>query len=345
MITLSLLTALAQPRWTGRTPIGEPEPGETDVQVQSLLIELQILSFDEVQVRSDYLLLNPTDTRQVVHLSVPVTSGGPEGERASPAAASVRFLDAGGTFVPCLVRERAPARELPVRSTRGVHRVDHHCTADVVVPPGPSSLRMSYEGALLFDEPDGVLPASDRTLVHDLQGAAGWSGAIGQLDVIASTGPFGGIAGPIRPANPGASGDLVHWSAATPDPVALGPVVVPLGGEARVRADRVAKGQAGVGAVHRVLADGDLSTTRCGPSRVRFEVAPSCGPVLWTTPEVPLQVVDCTSGEDRVGSTRGLPGGRQTGLLPASTCYELRPEGGACLAEVAVRPCPSTPGR
>lgn len=342
MITLFALQALAAPDWTARTPIGEARPEQTDVRVQTATVELQVLDRDQVQVRVVYLLDNPGE-KAIVRLAVPITSGGEQGDRASTAAASVRFLDATEAFVPCLVRPSPTTTTLPVVSARGANRVDQQCTADVVVPAGISSLRASYEGELLFDEADARVPTADRSLVYLLDGLSGWD-RVEQLDVAIALGPFAETVGDV-PAPMVAEPGLITASWSKPKPAELGPLVVPLGGAEALRSERVlSKTRDPAATVHRMLSDGDAATTRCGPTRVRWDEASTCGATLWTLPAVDLDVVACESREDRVRG--GEPG--VVDLLEGGTCYEVRPREGACLAELVVTPgsCPTpTPER
>ncbi|MCA9571141.1 MAG: hypothetical protein KC656_25050 [Myxococcales bacterium] len=329
----------------------------TDVRLVAETLDLEILSLHEVQVRADYVLDNPGE-KAVVRFSVPVTSGGRDGGRPSAAAASVRLTDAGGEFVPCLVKPRPTPLTLPVPSAVGANVVDQHCTADLVVQPGVSTVRLSYEGELVHEDPQdgGGIPASDRTLVFLLGGGAAWKGRPDQLDITLTLGPFASSATVRSPEKSRREGPIVSWSIDRPDHAKLGALRVDLGGAAPVRASRVHDlHDTKLGAsVHEVLADGDPSTTRCGPAtRVRFESAPACPPTVWMTPAVDVDIVECETRAALKGATSSQPGAGSVALTAASTCFEVRPAAEACLGELAVAstPCepvpaaPVTPGR
>lgn len=218
-MTLLLGIALANgpARTAGRTPIGEMRVGTDRVRMVHEELEIRLLSLEEVEVRATYQLHNP-DPAAVVRFSVPVTSGGADGAyRDSNAAASVRILS-NGTFVPCLIEE-GERMATPFEALGGA--VTHWCTADLTIPSGPSEIRMSYEGELLFSRPQGPadpLPrGADRKLVYALSPAASWGKKPDEVAITLDLGDHRDRAKVVRPANPEWSGRIASWTLSKPD--------------------------------------------------------------------------------------------------------------------------------
>lgn len=347
MMMLLVGLALAEPfAWTARTPVGEVAVAPTPVRLVREILELTVLSHDEVQVRTDYILDNPGE-KVIVRFSVPVTSGGRGGGRASSAAASIRLTDATDEFVPCLVTT-VPPQELPFPSVAGANQVTGACTADVVIPAGISRLRLSYEGELFYEsQADATgIPVSDRTLLYDFRGAASWAGTPEQLDVTVNFGPFAS-ATPVLPKKSVREGAFATWMVKKPNHAALGVLSLALGGAAVDAGHVVAKAPHVEGVqVAPVLHDRDPHTTWCGPAtQLRVPVPLACGPTVWTTPATVVDVVDCTSKLSLVASHHEQPNGHVVVLEQGSDCFELRPAAEGCLGEVALLPsvCPTEP--
>lgn len=281
---LSTAHAGAPDVWTGRTPVGELQPRATASRLVDEELEVRVLDLDFVEVRATYQVHNPGTEAEVVRWAVPVTSGGKGGsEGASAEAASVRVL-MGGVFIPCLVTP-GDAFDLPIPSAVGANRVDRWCTADVTLQPGLSELRLSFEGALLYEASStpAALAAGgvDRTFVHALFPAAGWSKRPDEIRVTFDAGPFVGRATPVQPPNAKVDGRFISWTLPRPDVTQTRFVVVTLKAADRDQHARIAthntrsapwvrpsgvRVSGNAGAVSK-LTDGDGSTAWCATGK------------------------------------------------------------------------------
>ncbi|MEZ4323295.1 MAG: hypothetical protein R3F61_37875 [Myxococcota bacterium] len=218
-MTLLLGIALANgpDRNPGRTPLGEMRVATDSVRLVHEELEITLMSVDEVEVRATYQLHNPGESA-VIRFSVPVTSGGEGGDfRESNAAASVRVLS-DGRFVPCLVQEGEP---LPTPWAALGGTVDRWCTADLTVPAGSSEVRMSYEGALLFQRPQSpqdLLPrGADRKLVYALAPAGSWAKKPDEVAITVDLAMFRDRAKVVQPEKSTRDGRFLTWSLSKPD--------------------------------------------------------------------------------------------------------------------------------
>jgi len=217
LLTLFLGIALANeiPLTTGRTPIGEMKVETSTVRMVQEDLEIRLMNLDEYEVRATYRLHNPS-AEAVVHFAVPITSGGEQGTyRDSSAAASVRILS-DGNFVPCLVQQ-APGFDTPYPQAK----IDRWCTADLTIPAGPSEIRLSYEGELIYNRvlsDQALVPApADRTLLYALASADSWAKKPDEVSITVDLGPYKGRASIRQPDGPDVSGRFISWALNKPE--------------------------------------------------------------------------------------------------------------------------------
>lgn len=353
--------------WTGRTPVGELQPRATVSRMVDEELEVRILDLDFVEVRATYQVHNPGTAPEVVRWAVPLTSGGTGGsDGASAEAASVRVL-MGGVFIPCLVSP-GEGFELPVPSAVGANRVDRWCTADVTLQPGLSELRLSFEGALLYEASStpAALAAGgvDRTFVHALFPASGWSKRPDEIRITFDAGPFVGRATPVQPPNARVDGRFISWTLPRPDVTQTRFVVVSLKAADRDQHARIATHNAngtawarpsgvkasGNPAAAARMSDGDGATAWCASGRDAWvelawarppagTVKPSCAVGLLAIPGDAASEASWT-GSGRPTRVRASMCGSRDGVeLPLT----VGPAFDATGAAVVVPPALATP--